>query len=355
MNFSLSVVKDNEFREIESEMYPRNRYYYDYEVQMDCYIENGYNIQFYRTIVQDTISQKFLFIDEYSRNISIISCYNYSKFINFDGNMEIKPNLESSQLQLLIHSQTINFEKNETHRFNLVSPSYSYIDCVFPASNSNNNEYIICSLDTKSFPLTQEDVIILPNELNIKNYSFTQWNKIQKQLTNISCAPEHTNTFYSLTNQNSMAKCDDKGNNIITILGHKNSTLSNTAYNFSILGMVDSEYKPINCSFNITQENNQIICSIKGKNSTKIFQTMGTDTQNNNNILIKVNNYLNYTLSECYESSSTLTIAIVVVSIVVAIVIGVVIFIIVRKKKIESQSIGKVNSLINEVGELQDK
>ena len=355
LNFSLSVVKDNEFREIECEMYPRNRYYYDYEVQMDCYIENGYNIQFYRTIVQDTISQKFLFIDEYSRNISIISCYNYSKFINFDGNMEIKPNLESSQLQLLIHSQTINFEKNETHRFNLVSPSYSYIDCVFPASNSNNNEYIICSLDTKLFPLTQENVIILPNELNIKNYSFTQWNKIQKQLTNISCAPEHTNTFYSLTNQNSMAKCDDKGNNIITILGHKNSTLSNTAYNFSILGMVDSEYKPINCSFNITQENNQIICSIKGKNSTKIFQTMGIDTQNNNNILIKVNDYINYTLSECYESSSTLTIAIVVVSIVVAIVIGVVIFIIVRKKKIESQSIGEVNSLINEVGELQDK
>ena len=119
--------------------------------------------------------------------------------------------------------------------------------------------------------------------------------------------------------------------------------------------MVDSEYKPINCSFNITQEYNQIICSIKGKNSTKIFQTMGIDTQNNNNILIKVNNYLNYTLSECYESSSTLTIAIVVVSIVVAIVIGVVIFIIVRKKKIESQSISKVNSLINEVGELQEK
>ena len=44
LNFSLSVVKDNEFREIECEMYPRNRYYYDYEVQMDCYIENGYNI-----------------------------------------------------------------------------------------------------------------------------------------------------------------------------------------------------------------------------------------------------------------------------------------------------------------------
>ena len=353
LNFSLSVVKNNEFREIECEIYKISSY--TYEAQMDCYIENGYNLNIYRTIVQDTISQKYIFINDYYYNISIISCYNYSKFINFDGNMEIKPNLESSQLQLFIHSQTINFEKNETHRFNLVNPLYSYIDCVFPASNSSNKDYIICSLDTKSFPLTQEDVIILPNELKIENYSFSKWNKVQKKLTNISCAPEHTNTFYSLTNQNSTAKCDDKGNNIITIYCYKNSTLSNTAYNFSILGMVDSQYKSINCYFNIAEGYNQIICPITGQKSVQIFQTMGFDTQNNNNFLLKVDNYIDYTLIECSVSSSTLTIAIVVVSIVVAIVIGIIIFIIVRKKKIESQSIGKVNTLINEASELQDK
>ena len=106
--------------------------------------------------------------------------------------------------------------------------------------------------------------------------SFSKWNKVQKKLTNISCAPEHTNTFYSLTNQNSTAKCDDKGNNIITIYGYKNSTLSNTAYNFSILGMVDSQYKSINCNFNIAEGNNQIICPITGQKSVQIlFRVFG--------------------------------------------------------------------------------
>ena len=119
--------------------------------------------------------------------------------------------------------------------------------------------------------------------------------------------------------------------------------------------MVDSQYKSINCNFNIAEGNNQIICPITGQKSVQIFQTMGFDTQNNNNFLLKVDNYIDYTLIECSVSSSTLTIALVVVSIVVAIVIGIIIFIIVRKKKIESQSIGKVNTLINEASELQDK
>ena len=352
-NFSLPIIIDNYITDVICEMYiyERDSYY----SQMDCNLYIGRYFRLYRTMVQDTKSQKFIFINGYNENITFTNCYNYSKFINFDGNMEIKPNLESSQLQLLLFSQTINFEKEETHRFNLDYPKYSYIDCVIPPSNSNNNTFITCSLDTNKFPLTKEDNIILPSELKLQNYSLTRWNKVNKTLTNISCAPEHTNIFYSLENQNSTSNCDDKGNNVITISGAMDPNQQNIVYNFEIFGMVDSQYKTINCSYNKSHVNNQIICLTKGRYTANIFQTMGLDTQNKNNILIKVKNQFNYTLCECKASSSTLTIALVVVSVVVALIIAFVLFIIIKKKRRESSSGNKINSLINEVGELQEK
>ena len=82
---------------------------------------------------------------------------------------------------------------------------------------------------------------------------------------------------------------------------------------------------------------------------------MGLDTQKKNNILIKVKNHLNYTLSKCKASSSTLTIVLVVVSIVIALIIAFVLFIVIKKKRRESKSDNTINTLINEVGELQEK
>ena len=145
------------------------------------------------------------------------------------------------------------------------------MDCVIPASNSNNNDYITCSFDTNKFPLTKNDSIIFPSELKVENYSFTKWNRITKELSNIDCSPNHTNIFYSLENQNCTAKCDNKGNNIITISGEVDSKQANASYNFDILGIVDSQYKSINYDLEIKQENNQIICMANGKLSNQIF------------------------------------------------------------------------------------
>ena len=354
-NFSLSVIMDDNIKELKCEIYSSDGNS-DYS-QIDCDIEGGQNLKLYETIIENQINNKFIIINKYDKdiNINIPYCSNYTKFINFEGNMIIKPNLESSQLQLLLYSQTINFEKEETFRFNLDYPKYSYIDCLIPASNYNNSEYITCTLDTNKFPLTKDDNIILPSELKVNNYSLTKWNKITKELTNISCVPNYTNIFYSLETQNSITKCDDKGNNIITISGSIDSSQANYAYNFDIFGIVDSQYKSINCNLNISQ-NNQIICLTTGKTSANIFQTMGLDSLKKNNILIKIKHHLNYTLSECKPKlSSTLIIIIVVASIVVALIIAFVIFLIIRKKKKESQSVGKINMLINDVGELQEK
>jgi len=124
--------------------------------------------------------------------------------------------------------------------------------------------------------------------------------------------------------------------------------------------MIDSQYTPINCSLEIKQENNQIICLTKGKKSSQIFQTMGLDSQSKSNILLKIKNYLNYNLNECKiptpekSSSSTLTIVIVVCSIVVALIIAFVIFLIIRKKKLSSNKDSNVDSLVNKVDELQE-
>ena len=354
-NFSLSVIMDNKIKELKCEMYSSD-INSDYS-QIDCDVENGKNLLLYETIIENKINNEFIIINRYDLdiNINIPYCTNYIKFINFDGNMKIKPNLESSQLQLFIYSQIINFEKEETLRFNLDYPKYSYIDCLIPASNSNNNEYITCMLDTNKFPLTKDDNIILPSELKVDNCSITKWNKISKELTNISCVPNNTNLFYSLENQDPTTKCDDNGNNIITISGSIDSNYINNVYNFDILGIVDSQYKSINCSLNISK-NNLIICLTTGKNSANIFQTMGLDSKSKNNILIKIKNHLNYTLSECKPKlSSTLIIIIVVASVVVAFIIAFVIFLIIRKKKKESKSDGKINMLINDVGELQEK
>ena len=355
--FTLPTIIDNYIKEVTCELYPLNDNSSNY-YQMDCNLETEHSLILFGTIAQDEVSQKYIFIDRSDYFIFIDKCSVYHKFINLDGNMEMKCNSESSQFELFLSSQIVGFEKEATLKINLNYPTYSYIECIIPSSKSNNDTYIKCILDTKKFPLTQEDYIILPYNLSDENYSITKWKKLKKELKNIDCTPKYTNIFYSDNNQK-MAQCDDNGNNIITISGSIDSNKTNTQYNFDILGIVDSQYKSLNCSLDVKKENNQIICSTKGKISSQIFQTTGTDYKTKDMILIKVNDYLDYNLTECYPISppsssklSAFSIVLIVSGCVIFILIAFIIIIRIRRRKSEAKQDTKIKSLINELDEI---
>ena len=351
-NFTLSAVLNFfDINEVSCELYPIKSNSGNY--QMDCDLEVNEIMELYGTIIKDEINKKFIFIDKILDYIDVYNCTNYNKFINFNGKMEVKQNSESSQLELVLSSITFGFEKEETLRLILDYPKYSYMNCIIPSSKSNNNTFIKCILDTYKFPLTKEESIILPLELKEEKYSFTKWAKIKKELKDIECSPKYENIFYSYNNQN-IAKCDKRGNNIITISGSISSNQTNVHYSFDVLGIVDLEYKSLNCNLDIKKENNEIICKTKGLNSSQIFQTMGTDSQTNDKILIKVNNYLDYNLTECHPSSSSKSsIFIIVGSILASIIIILAIFLIIRYIRKNKKSDTKINSLINELSEIQ--
>ena len=198
--------------------------------------------------------------------------------------------------------------------------------------------------------------MLLPFELKAEDYSITKWKKIKKEWKNIECTPNHTNIFYSYDEQNIEVKCDNNGNNIITISGSLDSNKTKSQYNFDIFGIVDSKYKSINCNLDIKEEINQIICKAKGQNSSLIFQTMGIDTKGKDNILIKVNNYIEYNLTKCHIPSKlgTFNIITIVGSCLIFLIITIGVCLIIRKKRREAKPNNKINSLINELGELQE-
>ena len=355
--FTLTIDIDDYIKEVTCELYPLNNNSSNY-YQMDCNLETEHSLILFGTIAQDEVSQKYIFIDRSDDYEYIDKCSVYHKFINLDGNMEMKCNSELSQFELFLSSQIVGFEKEATLKINLNYPTYSYIECIIPSSKSNNDTYIKCILDTKKFPLTQEDYIILPYNLSDENYSITKWKKLKKELKNIDCTPKYTNIFYSDNNQK-MAQCDDNGNNIITISGSIDSNKTNTQYNFDILGIVDSQYKSLNCSLDVKKENNQIICSTKGKISSQIFQTTGTDYKTKGMILIKVNDYLDYNLTECYPISppsssrlSAFSIVLIVSGCVIFVLIAFIIIIRIRRRKSEAKQDTKIKSLINELDEI---
>ena len=353
--FKLPVISDNDIIETSCELYKPYGNFLDY-YQMDCNFTVEEEFRIYRTIVQDKISQKFIYIDQSLYNIYINRCSNYNKFINFDGNLEIRYFSDFSLLQLLLYSQTIGFKKEEKFKLNLTSPVYSYIDCVIPSSNSKNGSFVDCKLDTNKFPLTKEDYMLLPFELKVEDYSITKWKKIKKELKNNDFTPNHTYIFYSYDEQNIDVKCDNNGNNIITISGALDSNKTKSQHNFDIFGIVDSKYKSINCNLDIKGEINQIICRAKGQNSSLIFQTMGIDTKGEDNILIKVNDYIEYNLIKCDIPSklSTFNIILISGSCLIFLIIVIAVFLIIRKKRREAKPDTKINSLIKELGELQE-
>ena len=232
--FKLSTILDTgTINEVTCELYPLNDNVANY-YQMDCNLEANQSSAIYATIAKDETKNNYIYIKTNFSNIFIEQCFNYHKFINFNGDMEMKCNSESSQLEISLNSEIVGFEKEESFTINLSYPTYSYIDCMIPSSKSNNNEHIRCVLDTYKFPLTEEDYIIIPYELKNESISFTKWKKLKKELKNINCAPKYANIFYSDHNQN-VSKCDNKGNNLLTFYGSIDSNKTNTKYNFDIL------------------------------------------------------------------------------------------------------------------------
>ena len=352
--FTLSAIIDNYIKEVTCELYPLNDNSSNY-YQMDCNLETEHSLILYGTIAQDEVSQKYIFIEKSDYDIFINKCTGYNKFINLNGNLEMKCNSESSQLELFLYSQIVGLEKEETLIINLNYPIYSYIECMIPSSKLNNNTFLKCILDTKKFPLNQEDSIILPYNLRDENFSITKWKKLKKELKNIDCTQKYKNVFYSDNNQK-MAKCDDNGNNIITISGSIDPNQTNTQYKFDILGIVDSQYKLLNCSLDVKKENNQIICLTKGNISSQIFKTTGTDYKTKEEILIKVNDYLDYNLTECFPVSSsklsTFSIVLIVSGCLILVLIAFLLIKRIRKNKGESKQDTKLKSLINELDEI---
>ena len=122
---------------------------------------------------------------------------------------------------------------------------------------------------------------------------------------------------------------------------------------------MDSENNTLNCILEIKEDNNQIICLTKAKNSSQIFQTMGTDDKTKEKILIKVNDYLDYNLTECHQKSSnsskltTLNVVLITIGGVIIIIIALLIILKMRKKNNEFKKDRQIKSLINDLDEVR--
>jgi len=198
------------------------------------------------------------------------------------------------------------------------------MDCFIPSSNGINNTFIKCTMDMDLYPLINGDKIILPNNIFDKeNCSLTKWDKVKKNITLNYSSVKYSILFSSKENQD-ITSCDDKGNNIITISGFTQINTNDNIYNFNITGIVDDELKNISCNLNITGgKGNEIKCSVNGQNLSQIFQTRGLDNEKNEEILIKIDNYLNYNLKYCPVSKTELilTIALPIAGVIIIIVI----------------------------------
>ena len=140
--------------------------------------------------------------------------------------------------------------------------------------------------------------------------------------------------LFSSNEGNNITSCDDKGNNIIIIPGYVQTSKIDKNYNFNISGLVDGELKNLTCNLNIKEgKSNEIKCLPYGKNSSQIFQTKGVDSNENEGILIKVNNYLNYNLRYCSVSNRTTLVLAIVLPIVGLILIIVVVILCLKCKK----------------------
>ena len=143
-------------------------------------------------------------------------------------------------------------------------------------------------------------------------------------------------------------KCDDKGNNIISMQSLTQNSSMNKNYSFNISGIVDDELKNIPCKLNFVNNNtSDLICYINGKNSSQIFQTKGVDTEKNEVVLIKVQNYMDFHLMYCPVSKTKLILAIVLPIAGAVIIIITVVLILRYKKKHSNVTKDKIENIEN--------
>ena len=122
----------------------------------------------------------------------------------------------------------------------------------------------------------------------------------------------------------------------------------NKNYSFNISGIVDDELKNIPCKLNFVKNNtSDLICYINGKNSSQIFQTKGVDTEKNEVVLIKVQNYMNFDLMYCPVSKTKLILAIVLPIAGSVIIIITVVLILRYKKKHSNVTKDKIENIEN--------
>ena len=348
-SFNLRSLINKDFKNISCEIYPNDRIQDYYQMDCNLLVNDNLEFQLYRIIVNDELSKTNIYINV-NNSYQISECSKYNKFINFNGKIDMKSNLEKSLFELNIYSEIIGFEDEKKIQFNLNYPKYSIMDCIIPSSNnSNNNTFIKCLMDMNKYPLIKGDNIILPNNIFDKeNCSITKWEKIKKNLE-INFDSDKYSILFSSSEGNNITSCDDKGNNIIIIPGYVQTSKIDKNYNFNISGLVDGELKNLTCNLNILEgKSNETKCLAYGKNSSQIYQTKGVDSKENEGILIKVNNYLNYNLRYCSVSNqTTLVLAIVLPIVGLILIIGVVILCLKCKKnnpKYIKEGIEKLNS-----------
>ena len=339
-SFTLRSIINKEAKNISCEIYGSDKYKKYYQMDCNIIINDDLELHLYKAMVYDTLYNKYIYIDM-NNSYQISECSKNNKFINFDGKTEMKFIQEKSLFELDIYSDIIGFEEEKKINFYLDYPKYSKMDCFIPSSNGINNTFIKCTMDMDLYPLINGDKIILPNNIFDKeNCSLTKWDKVKKNITLNYSSVKYSILFSSKENQD-ITSCDDKGNNIITISGFTQINTNDNIYNFNITGIVDDELKNISCNLNITGgKGNEIKCSVNGQNLSQIFQTKGLDNEKNEEILIKIDNYLNYNLKYCPVSKTELilTIALPIAGVIIIIVI---VLLIVRYKSKNSNDNAK--------------
>ena len=350
-SFNLRSIINEELKNISCEIYKsyKNNSYY----QMDCNIivNNNLELYLYEVIAYDELSNTSIYI-KVNDSFQISDCSKKNKFINFNGKVDVKFNSEKSIFELDIYSENIGFEEEKKIQINLEYPRYGIMDCTIPSSNNinnDNNTFIKCTMDMNKYPLIEGDYIELPNNIfNKENYSLTKWDKIKKNIYIDKSYVEYSLLTSPDERRINYKKCDDKGNNIISMQSLTHNSSVNKNYSFNISGIVDDELKNIPCKLNFVKNNiYDLICYINGKNSLQIFQTKGVDTEKNEAVLIKVQNYMDFHLMYCPVSKTKLILAIVLPIAGAVIIIITVLLILKYKKKHSNVTKDKIENIEN--------
>lgn len=267
---------------------------------MECLYKSRKAPNYLPTIVKDELSGKNIFIS-FDIRAQYGYCDQYSKFINFQGNVGLRCSYDNSMLEISFDSEIIGVSEKETFQLNLENPSNIYLDCSIPYSGNS----VKCILDLNKFILNEDDFIKLPSELKINGYSITYWTKVANELHDVNCNTKVSNIFYVSSDQSSSVDCDyNNGNNIITIKGRLYDTSKISNYNFKIMAEVDKEFPYIQCSFAIKDGDTSMVCKARGHSYAKIYETQRAVTDTNEIVVVNMDSRQDFSLYYCSDVGS---------------------------------------------------